>query len=192
MEDIKRVRFEALGRYCRQPLALYAADEVRWLHAHDEAVLVVVIRDRADGDFSAMLLARDLRERYRFVEMTAFFATVDEAVAIAPDLIERVYADLERLRVQGDEKGKPVDFFAPVVAVDKLNPDFAKVSTLEAYSPAVALVKPMMRWHDDADGNFVEQFQTTGFDTRLWELYVFAMLVEVGYILDRSSAIPDF
>ena len=25
----------------------------------------------------------------------------------------------------------------------------------------------------DADGNFVEQFQTTGFNARIWELYLF-------------------
>jgi hypothetical protein len=39
----------------------------------------------------------------------------------------------------------------------------------------------MMRWYEDADGNFVEQFQTTGFNARLWELYLFTTLVETGY-----------
>jgi hypothetical protein len=63
---------------------------------------------------------------------------------------------------------------------------------LEGYSPAVELMKSMMRWHEDANGNFVEQFQTTGFDARLWELYVFAMLVEARYVLDKSAAVPDF
>ena len=63
MKDIKQVRFEALAAYCRQPGALIAAEEVRWLEAYDEEVLVVVIRDITDGDYSAMLLARDLKER---------------------------------------------------------------------------------------------------------------------------------
>lgn len=49
-----------------------------------------------------------------------------------------------------------------------------------------------MRWYEDVDGNFVEQFQTTGFDARMWELYLFAMLVEAGYSIDRAVAIPDF
>ena len=79
MQEISKVRFEALAAYCRHPGALIAAEEVRWLQAHDEAILVVVIRDVADGDYSAMLLAQDLRERYRWVEATPFFATADEA-----------------------------------------------------------------------------------------------------------------
>jgi hypothetical protein len=53
-------------------------------------------------------------------------------------------------------------------------------------------MKPMMRWYEDVDGNFVEQFQTTAFDTRLWELYLFAMLVEAGYAFDKSFSMPDF
>lgn len=192
MHDISRVRFEALAAYCRQPLALIAAEEVRWLQAHDEAILVVVIRDVSDGDYSAMLLARDLMERYRWVEMTKFFPTEEEALTAAPARVEKIFADFDTERTQGDEKGKPVDFFAPVVAEGKLNRDFATVTSLEGYSPAVELMKPMMRWYEDVDGNFVEQFQTTGFDTRLWELYLFAALVEAGYVFDKSSAMPDF
>lgn len=192
MKDIKKVRFEALAAYCRQPGALIQGAEVRWLQAHDEAILVVVIRDIEDDDFAAMLLARDLKERYRWVEMTKFFPTIDEALAAAPARIEKVYSDFDKERAQGDEKGKPVDFFTPVVAVEKLNPDFATIRSLEGYSPAVELMKPMMRWYEDADGNFIEQFQTTGFDTRLWELYMFAALVEAGFVFDKQFAMPDF
>lgn len=50
----------------------------------------------------------------------------------------------------------------------------------------------MMRWYEDADGNFIEQFQTTGFDQRIWELYLYAMLIEAGYILSREHNVPDF
>lgn len=192
MKDIKQVRFEALAAYCRQPRALIDAQEVRWLEAHDESVLVVVIRDVTDGDYSAMLLARDLKERYRWVEMTDFFATVEEALAAAPERVEKIYADFEGQRAQGDERGKPVDFFAPAVAKEKLNRDFALISSLEGYTPAVEMIKPMMRWFEDADGNFIEQFQTTGFDTRLWELYLFASLVELGYVFDKTYPMPDF
>ncbi|MBS1229808.1 MAG: hypothetical protein H6R17_3085 [Proteobacteria bacterium] len=191
MQDIKQVRFEALAAYCRQPGALIAAEEVRWLEAYDEEVLIVVIRDVTDGDYSAMLLARDLKERYRWVEMTTFFETMDKALAAAPALAERIHSDFGK-QAQGDERGKPVDFFTPIVAKEKLNRDFATISSLEGYSPAVELMKPMMRWYEDADGNFVEQFQTTGFDTRLWELYLFAALVESGYIFDKRFAMPDF
>ncbi|HCF6874175.1 TPA: hypothetical protein NII69_000474 [Pseudomonas aeruginosa] len=192
MQEITKIRFDALAAYCRQPGAMLVSDEMRWFQAHDEAVLVVIIRDKADGDYSAMLLARDLKERYRWVEMTTFFDTIESTIAVVPELVEKVYGNLEKERAQGDEKGRSVDFFTPAVTVEKLNRDFAAISSLEGYSPAVELIKPMMRWYEDADGNFVEQFQTTGFDARLWELYLFATLVEVGCVFDKTLPMPDF
>jgi hypothetical protein len=45
---------------------------------------------------------------------------------------------------------------------------------------------------DDADGNFVEQFQTTGFDARTFELYLGAYFRRSGFTVDRSFARPDF
>lgn len=46
--------------------------------------------------------------------------------------------------------------------------------------------------YEDIDGNFIEQLQTTGFDTRIWELYLFAALTEMGYTFDRTHNAPDF
>ena len=93
---------------------------------------------------------------------------------------------------QGDERGPPVDFFARSRPVKKLNSDFAILAENEGYSPARGIIEPMMRWYEDADGNFVEQFQTTGFDQRIWELYLFATFTEMDYELDRSTPVPDF
>jgi hypothetical protein len=50
----------------------------------------------------------------------------------------------------------------------------------------------MMHYFEDADGNFVQQFQSAGFDARLWELYLYALLNELGYGFDRQHAVPDF
>lgn len=192
MQKISRVRFEALGAYCRRPETQFVAVEAGWFQERDEQLLIVLIRDRSDADFSAILLARDMKKRYRWVGMTAFFSSPDEALKAADREIKKVLVNLEGERSQGDEKGKPVDFFAPVAKPEKLNKDFVSLTTLEGYSPAKELIEPMMRWYEDADGNFIEQFQTTGFDARMWELYLFAMLVEAGYTLDRKEAIPDF
>jgi len=48
-----------------------------------------------------------------------------------------------------------------------------------------------MPFFEDADGNFVEQFQTTGFDPRLWELYLFATFTELGFAHEDGVAVPD-
>ena len=50
----------------------------------------------------------------------------------------------------------------------------------------------MMHYFEDVDGNFVQQFQSDGFDARLWELYLYALLNELEYGFDRRYAVPDF
>lgn len=49
-----------------------------------------------------------------------------------------------------------------------------------------------MHFFEDVDGNFVEQFQSTAFDARFSELYLFALLTEERMIFDRSYRAPDF
>jgi hypothetical protein len=45
---------------------------------------------------------------------------------------------------------------------------------------------------DDPDGNFLEQFQTSGFNARFLELYLFAYFTRTGFAVDRPAAGPDF
>ncbi len=42
------------------------------------------------------------------------------------------------------------------------------------------------------DGNFVRDFQTTGFDARVWELYLFAWANASGYEVRRPYDSPDY
>lgn len=44
----------------------------------------------------------------------------------------------------------------------------------------------------DRDGNFREQFQTTGFDSRVWELYLYAALEDAGLEVTQPDPAPDF
>lgn len=191
MRLISKVRFDAIASYTREPGAPLWAMELAWLATEDERVLATLILD-TDGQFSAQVLAPDLKERYRWVSATAFYATPIEALAHLQLLVNDLLVRLASERSQGDEVGKPVDFFTPVHEPEKLNPDFIGLATAEGYAPARGIIEPMMRWYEDADGNFVEQFQTTGFDARIWELYLFAALSEAGYRFDKSSPAPDF
>ena len=45
---------------------------------------------------------------------------------------------------------------------------------------------------EDADGNYVQQFQTAAFDARLWELFIYAFLHENQFFIDRGFAAPDY
>lgn len=191
VRDISKVRFDALAAYARAPEVALVAKELRWLEFADERVLATLVVD-SDGEYSGIVMARDLRERYRFIDMTTYFSSPEEALTATEKKVEEILPRLDEERDQDDDPRPAVDFFKPVKPPERLNPDFVRLATAEGFSPARGIIEPMMRWFEDADGNFIEQFQTTGFDPRIWELYVFAVLTELGYTLDRTIAVPDF
>lgn len=192
MRAMPLVRFNALAGYCRQPLALVMAEELAWFEHGDERVLGAIIRDRTDNDFSGMVLARDRKGRFRAVHLTHFEPSQRRAEALLRREMERLAMAPDEEYYQGDEAGKPLDFFAPRVVREQLSPDFLKLAEQEGFSAARGVIEPMMHWYEDPDGNFIEQFQTSGFDARMWELYLFAAFVETSYAVDRIHAVPDF
>src|ERR1700761_1978043 len=71
-------------------------------------------------------------------------------------------------------------------------PGFVTLLRDISFVPARQLISEIMPHYEDVDGNFVEQFQTTGFDARLWELYLHSYLVEEQLFLSREFDRPDF
>lgn len=58
--------------------------------------------------------------------------------------------------------------------------------------PAKLLIEEITSNMDDNDGNFIQQFQTTGFNSRLWEIFLFKFLSVNGFSFDNSHNRPDF
>lgn len=189
---ISRRRFEALAGYTRHPITAILCEELEWYSSADERVIGVLLRDRTDGDFSWVVLGRDRLKRFRALDLKVSLQTDASARAELLGKVEQHAQGPDESFYQGDEVGEPVDFFQPVVPPERLHPNFKLLTSHERYSPARELIGAMMRYHTDVDGNFVEQFQTTAFDARLWELYLFAVLVELGYVRDLDAAVPDF
>ena len=79
--------------------------------------------------------------------------------------------------------------FTPAVPEEKLNDAFKGLRQFK--TPAVGMMEEVFESYDDMDGNFVEQFQTTGFDSRVWELYLHACFLEWGFTIGPSRR-PDF
>jgi hypothetical protein len=165
--------------------------ELAWFEAGNERVIATLIVD-VDGEFLGIILARDLLERFRWVGSTGHFETPEEALVDLNRKIRHLLPNLEEERQQGDERGRTVDFFSPLVDAAKLHPHFRKLASGDGFSAAREIIGAMMRWHEDVDGNFVEQFQTAGFDARLWELYLFAVLVEADLEVSHPKPAPDF
>lgn len=83
------------------------------------------------------------------------------------------------------------NLFAPVFPDDQLHPSFRQVARLAGYAPSRAMMQEVFSRMGDRDGNFVQQFQTDGFDARTWELYLYATFDSLGYTIDVSHAQPD-
>ena len=82
--------------------------------------------------------------------------------------------------------------FQPVVSLEKLNPHFRSLVDAPDYHPTRKMLDEIYQDFDDPDGNFLEQFQTTGFDSRFFEFYLFAYFSKSGFEIDRSHPNPDF
>lgn len=82
--------------------------------------------------------------------------------------------------------------FAPVVPQGKLHPLFDALRNEPASEPARWMLDDIYQTFRDPEGNFLEQFQTTGFNSRFFELYMFAYLTRTGFDVEREVPNPDF
>lgn len=189
MQRISRGRFDVIAGYARKPQVTLLARELDWFELPSPHLLGAVVID-TDGEFSGIVFAPDMSERFRWVSQTSFWPTRAQAESELEQCIAAIARDYERVRAQGDEP-PPMSFFAPTAPEARLHPTFSALANGPIHSAAKRVIEYMMRWYRDQDGNFVEQFQTAGFDARLWELYLFATLIEAGYTIKQPNPAPD-
>src|SRR5258708_20705762 len=149
MKQISKLRFDALAGYIRKPQAGLFGEELEWYSEGDERIVSAVIRDLDDDDFSAVLLGRDARGRFRAIEILPFVNSVAQVrIALEPAMrgwAVRSDADYQ----QGDERGRPIDLFTPVVPRDRFHPHFAQVWQDEQFSPARKIISAMHYYLSD-------------------------------------------
>ena len=69
---------------------------------------------------------------------------------------------------------------------------FRALKMSRAHIGARALMNRVGHTMGDPDGNFIKDFQSTGFHARVFELACYAYLAEGGIAIDRSFERPDF
>lgn len=187
--DVKR--FRALVSHSRQAQLPFICEELDWLADDNEIVLGCLVQDKTDLDFGGIILGKDEEGRYRCFDATANIETKEEALSWICNTIKWHVGQNQAIFPQGDG-GKKIDLFSPIVPIDKQHPYFTKLSDEESFSPAKTVINILMGHYTDIDGNFIEQFQSTGFDARLWELYLDTYLHEENLFLNRDHNAPDF
>ncbi|WP_447784791.1 hypothetical protein [Pseudomonas germanica] len=74
----------------------------------------------------------------------------------------------------------------------KLHPQYIQLKNSPGFRPARTILRTIQRKFADPDGNFVEQFQTTGFDQRTFELFLNELFKSQNIEIDRTYDRPDF
>lgn len=73
-----------------------------------------------------------------------------------------------------------------------LHSRFKALASEPGYEPARWMMEDVFASFVDGDGNFLEQFQTTGFDQRVFELYLYAYFARSGFEVNQGHSAPDF
>lgn len=194
-KQISRARFNLLAVGTRMSPAPYLYEELAYWADLEERVIGVIARDNTDGDYYWSLLARDRNGRFRSVDVEASlrsapYATVGLRERIAKAVTED---DLALLGTHGDETNQQTDLLTVLagVKVEDLHPNFKFLLETPGRAPARQVFKELGPWLAPSDPHFVKEFQTKHFDQRLWELYLWATLRELGYDVTQPEA-PDF
>lgn len=82
--------------------------------------------------------------------------------------------------------------FYPLYDASNLNRNFLSALNDPGYLPAKNGLIYTFSEHPKPEKHFIEQFQTTGFDSRLWELYLIRLFLENNYVINCNHPSPDF
>lgn len=186
-------RYNAYIAWTRSPIADAVGIALEFFSDKAETLIGVLIKDRFDRDFGFVMLGRDLKGRFRCIDVSCSMTRTNARHALFA-AFRRHIASGETVFSQGDETTDKagVDLFNTKLPVNKQHPAFHMLCERPHWVPARAIMSEMMRHYVDVDGNFVEQFQTTAFDSRIWELYLYAALLELGLFVKKEHEAPDF
>jgi len=192
MHNITKKQFDAFC-YVRQPMIRHMSKEIEWYSNDDRTALATLILDRIDKDYGTIILGRDSRNIFRCIDISSeFFPDVESARNDLKKLLNQYENDGKSNYPQGDEKTPPNDILIPVVSENQLHPYFKALINMPHYDAARNIIKEIANSFVDVDGNYIKEFQTHGFDARLWELYLYVYLYNEGFEFIREHTAPDF
>jgi hypothetical protein len=192
IREITKRRFDAFC-YVREPIPAIMFKEVAWFEAFNGKLFGVVVMDRTDGDFGYMILGRDKKRVFRGIKCSVEFRTTKERAIRRMEAALLVYQnDGQDIYPQGDEKAMPNEILMPQVQEEKLHPYFKVLTQVKGHSAARDMIREIAYSYIDVDGNYIKDFQTTGFDGRLWELYLYMYLHVSRFNINRGFQAPDY
>lgn len=194
-KPLPNARFNLYAIGTRRSGVWHLAEEFSYWSSHCERILGVVARDRTDNDYSWVALARDQNGCFRCANLKTDYSTGPRAEEALLQEIDRVVrqGNIDAYGTQGDETNAPISLLRPVTDVDpkELHPYFRLVLEEPGRAPARKVFQEIGPWLAPQDPHLVNEFQTKGFDQRLWEIYLWAAFREFMLDVELLEA-PDF
>lgn len=192
IREITRRQFDAYC-YVRAPFLRTFSDEIAWFEGFGRKVLGTVVIDYYDRDFGFIILGRDARNIFRAIKLpTEFYSTINKAKDALVLAMEELGLDGQTNYPQGDEKKLPHEIFKLQVKDEKVHRYFRLLLSEAHYEGAANLIKEIAYSYIDVDGNYIKDFQSTGFDARLWELFLYMYLHSSSFSINSDYHAPDY
>lgn len=190
MDNVQRINqnlFNIYLLFTREPFIRYFTKELEFYSSLDRRLLGLITLDLTDNDFTSIIFSRDKSLQYRAERFEVSLDTIEDARAWIHKMMN------DDSLTQHDDDLEYFDLFRVIVNEKELHPHFKLLNEKEGYESAKEVLKEISYHYKDIDGNFIEQFQSlNGFDSRLWELYLFCFCREEMFSFKRVSNIPDF
>lgn len=192
INPISENRFNLFTLFTRQPFVKVIAKEMEHYSNIQTTILGVILLDLVDVDFSYVLLARDKNRQFRALDVKVNFSTIDEARRRMLDSMrwkilhreDSIHWDVEKIGLK---------LFDLRIDKKNIHPYFNSLKNGVQFTASKNTIVEVSNHFKDIDGNFIKDFQSiNGFDARLWEIYLFAALVEQEFEIIREFDRPDF
>lgn len=190
MREISKNQFDLYVFFTREYWVELVNEEIAWYMNEAKTLWAVICLDKIDNNYNVIFCARDENRQVRCMDLK----TDIESFELAKEFMHS-HAQILEYKLENLNKPKRKileDLFVPIVKQSKLDPYFQVISKSPAHSAARNVINELIPHFFDVDGNFVQQFQTTGFDSRLWELYLFCYFNEEKLQINRNHFAPDF
>jgi hypothetical protein len=183
MKPMKFSRFRLYTLGSRRPAGF--PGEFRELWESDAEDRFAILSTVADGTTHVMLMVRDAAGRFTPAGAVRQFATIRGARNAVSAILGAPADELVDVGFAG------TDLFTPVAPAASLHSYFRRLGIVPHAKPAQRVLAEIAPWIRSGDPHFVREFQTHGFDQRLWEIYLWACFREAGFEVEQLEH-PDF
>lgn len=184
---INKKLFDIYLLFTREPFVQYFSRELEFYSNGNGGLLGLISLDLTDNDYYGCILSRDQSKQYRAEVIEASIPTIEEA---------RLWIDEKMSNnsiVFHDNKHGFFDLFQELNNKNQRHPNFTLLKEHISLSSAKEVTKEISYHYKDIDGNFIDQFQSlNGFDSRVWELFLFCFFREQFFSFKRNFNAPDY